>query len=83
MSDPALYLGTAVRALVEKATSKKNLAKPTYVGWSRNACMEKLQREISELIDAIDLGESDERILSEAADVMAFAAMLPYTDDTT
>jgi hypothetical protein len=85
MSDPALYIGTAVRAIVEKATLPKNLAKDDYVGWAQSECLARLNEEIRELRLAIlklpETGDPDE-ILKEAADVIAFAAMLQYTDDT-
>jgi hypothetical protein len=75
MSDPRRYLLAAFDAMLVKAYSAKNLPKPTWVGMTREDLIDLLLAEIKELQLAIRL-EDDSEILLEAADVMAFAAML-------
>jgi hypothetical protein len=75
MSDPHKYLLAAFDAMLTKAYSSKNLPKPTWIGMTREDLIDLLLAEIKELQLAIRL-EDDSEILLEAADVMAFAAML-------
>ena len=75
MSDPRRYLLAAFDAMLAKAYSAKNLPKPTWIGMTRDDLIDLLCAEIKELEHSIRL-DGDREILFEAADVMAFAAML-------
>lgn len=75
MSDPHDYLAVGIDAFIRKASSPRNLAKPSWKDDSDYDLRMRVIDELNECREAVENGQP-EAILDEACDVLAFAAML-------
>ena len=76
MSDPRGYVLVALDAVLKKAYSAKNLVKGAWLSMSDAELRERIREEVKELMAEVDGVGSHYEILLEAADILAFAAML-------